>query len=127
MIFPRILIKNNRYPQPNVSFIKKRIYFLGLCLCLSAPSAWALRCGSSLVNAGDYKLEVLRKCGEPAFADSRIELRYTKLYGTGLEFGQYVPITIDEWVYDFGPNRFVQLLRFENGRLVDIQSLGYSR
>lgn len=107
--------------------MKKRIYFLGLCLCLSAPSAWAFRCGSSLVNAGDHKLEVLNKCGDPVFADSRIELRYTKLFGTGLEFGQYVPIMIDEWVYDFGPNRFVQLFRFENGRLVDIQSLGYSR
>ncbi|MBP1149950.1 MULTISPECIES: DUF2845 domain-containing protein [Methylocaldum] len=107
--------------------MKKRILFLGLYLSLSAPSAWALRCGSLLVDTGDYKLEVLRKCGEPVFTDSRIELRYVKLYGSGLELGQYVPVMIDEWTYDFGPNRFVQLLRFENGRLVDIESLGYGR
>ncbi|BBA33994.1 uncharacterized protein sS8_2040 [Methylocaldum marinum] len=70
---------------------------------------------------------MLRKCGEPAFADSRIELRYVKLQGTGMEIGQYVPVMIDEWTYDFGSNRFVQLLRFENSRLVGIESLGYGR
>lgn len=107
--------------------MKKRIYLLSLCLCLYAPSTWALRCGSSLVNAGDYKVEVLQKCGEPVFADSRIELRFVKLQGTGMEIGQYIPIMIDEWTYDFGSNRFVQLLRFENSRLVGIESLGYGR
>lgn len=107
--------------------MRKTIIPLGLFLCLSAPAAWALRCGSLLVNTGDYKFEVLRKCGEPVFTDSRIELRVVRLYGPGLELGQYVPVMIDEWTYDFGPNRFVQLLRFENGRLVDIESLGYGR
>lgn len=107
--------------------MRKIILLLGLFLYLFAPAVWALRCGSLLVDTGDYKLEVLRKCGEPVFTDSRIELRYVKLYGSGLELGQYVPVMIDEWTYDFGPNRFVQLLRFENGRLEDIESLGYGR
>ncbi|HYE35800.1 DUF2845 domain-containing protein [Methylocaldum sp.] len=105
--------------------MKKAILLSGLCLCLLAPSAWALRCGSRLVTLGDYKLQVLSKCGEPIFTDSRIEFRVVRLYGSGLEFERYVPVTIDEWTYNFGPNRFVQLLRFENGRLVDVESLGY--
>jgi len=107
--------------------MRKIILVIGVLLALSAPSVWALRCGSSLVDIGDHKLEVLRKCGEPVFADSRIELRYVKLQGTGMEIGQYVPVMIDEWTYDFGSNRFVQLLRFENSRLVGIESLGYGR
>jgi len=107
--------------------MKKSTLLFGLFLWLLAPSAWALRCGSLLVNIGDYKLEVLRKCGEPLFTDSRIEYRAIRLYGSGLELERVVPVIIDEWTYDFGPNRFVRLLRFENGRLVDVESLGYSR
>jgi hypothetical protein len=34
-------------------------------LLVMAPPAWAFRCGSSLVQEGDYKFEVLNKCGSP--------------------------------------------------------------
>lgn len=105
--------------------MKKSALLFGLLLWLSAPPAWALRCGSQLVTLGDYKLQVLSKCGEPMFVDSRIEFRVVRLYGSGLEFERYVPVTIEEWTYNFGPNRFVRLLRFENGRLVSVESLGY--
>ena len=32
-------------------------------------------------------------------------------------------VQIEEWVYNFGPQRFMQLLRFEDGRLKQIQDL----
>ena len=31
-------------------------------------------------------------------------------------------VQVDEWLYDLGSNRFRRLLRFENGRLVDIET-----
>jgi hypothetical protein len=47
------------------------------------------------------------------------------LKGRGLEQEQVVPVNVEEWLYNFGPQYFMQLLRFENGRLVEIRNLGY--
>ena len=38
-----------------------------------------------------------------------------------------VEVTIDEWTYDFGSNRFLQFLKFEQGRLVRLQSGSYGQ
>jgi len=102
----------------------------GLMLLLGSAPAWALRCDSRLVLEGDYKLQVLQKCGEPDYRESRVEYRLTRLRGSGLNqpgLDQEVqqPVVIDEWTYDFGPHRFMQLLIFENGRLVRIKDLDY--
>jgi hypothetical protein len=37
-----------------------------------------------------------------------------------------IPIVVDEWTYDFGRNRFVQLVVFEQGVLQTVSTLGYS-
>jgi len=44
------------------TFILTSIFF---ALTFSAPNAFSLRCGSKLVEAGDYKYEVLLACGPP--------------------------------------------------------------
>lgn len=64
-----------------------------------------MRCGSYLVSVGDPGYEVEARCGRPSY-------RYFTEYG-------------DIWVYNFGPSRFLEQLRFLNGRLVDISSHGY--
>lgn len=64
-----------------------------------------LRCGSYLVSVGDPGYEVETRCGRPSY-------RYYTANG-------------DIWVYNFGPSRFLEQLRFLNGRLVDISSHGY--
>ena len=38
-----------------------------------------------------------------------------------------IEIQIEEWVYNFGSQRFMQLLTFEDGRLKQIQDLGYGQ
>lgn len=101
-----------------------------LCLTLQSPSAWAFYCGNLLVDEGDYKLQVLEKCGQPNYQESRVEYRSIALRGSGinqpgLDIVQQVQVNIDEWTYDFGPHDFMQKLYFENGRLLNIQSLGY--
>jgi len=35
--------------------------------------------------------------------------------------------TFEEWTYNFGPRRLMQVVVFENGRLVDVKSAGYGR
>jgi hypothetical protein len=34
-------------------------------------------------------------------------------------------VNIEEWVYNFGPSQFMQLLVFEDGLLVAVRDLGY--
>jgi hypothetical protein len=95
----------------------------------SQPSS-AFYCGHLLVKEGDYKLQVFEKCGEPDYSESRVEYRSMVLRGSGnnqpgLDFIRQEPVNIDEWTYDFGRHRFMQMLYFENGRLLGIKSLGY--
>lgn len=103
----------------------KRSWLALLMSLLASQPAWALRCGNSLILEGHNKFDVLQRCGEPNFQDSRTELRSFALRGSPIGTSQWVAVTIDEWYYNFGPNRFMALLVFENGRLIGINSLGY--
>ena len=108
----------------------RKMAVLALCLVGAATPGWAFYCGSLLVREGDYKLQVLEKCGQPNYSESRVEYRSTVLRGSGiqqpgLDFIDQVPVQIEEWTYDFGRHRFMQFLHFENARLVYINQLGY--
>ena len=100
-------------------------------LGLSTDPAYALRCGNRLVLVGASTVEVLEKCGEPAGRDQWVEYRIVSQpppfsFVHPQEQEQvYLPVTIEEWVYNFGPKRFMQKFHFEDGRLSDIESLGY--
>jgi hypothetical protein len=89
--------------------------FLLVCSFLAfAPAAAAdsMRCGDRLVRTGAFAGDVLAACGEPNYSDRAF----------------VPPDYIDEeeqWHYDFGPQRFVQALRFRRGRLIAIESGGY--
>jgi hypothetical protein len=65
---------------------------------------------------------VLAKCGEPAWKDSREEALSEQL-GAGTVRRTYM--TIEEWTYNFGPNRFVRIFTFRNGSVTDIRTGGY--
>ena len=74
-----------------------------------------LRCGNRLVTLGDLQATVLDRCGEPAFRSSRVESR--------VRFGRTVWVTVDEWVYRFGPRDFPRRALFEGGRLISVDAL----
>jgi len=100
-----------------------------LSLAAAQPAA-AFYCGHDLINPGDYKLQVLQKCGEPTYHQNRVEFRSVVLRGSGpnqqgLDIVRQEQVNIDEWTYDFGPHRFMQALYFENDRLFSIKDLGY--
>lgn len=101
--------------------------------------AQAFRCNAFVIDPGLRKAEVLGKCGSPFTQDQRTEYRLQRVretvWGraspggppvqTAVEVERQVPVVIDEWVYNFGPQQFMQALRFENGTLVDVRDLGY--
>ncbi len=101
---------------------------LTIILLLSfAAAAQALRCGNDLVQKGDHITEVLEKCGEPDYREKWIEdaiihRRPHRLLPPEHTIGSVV---VSLWTYNFGRRQFMRELRFENGRLVDIETLDY--
>ncbi len=108
-----------------------------LLLCLPfSKTAFALRCQHELIKIGDHKTRVSDLCGFPESIDKHIERRgsgdsadITHRFSKGrLKYGQNryreIEVSVEEWVYNFGSTRLRQYLRFENGRLTDIETLG---
>ena len=109
-------------------------------LLLASGPALAFRCGAKLVSKGDHYSKVLKYCGEPIGVQERVIYREgltrprVRIEGpNGLRVERevlnydrsYVEIQIEEWTYNFGPRRLMQLVRFENGFVADIDQLGY--
>lgn len=84
------------------------------------------RCAPEAFHVGDSTYDVLSRCGDPASADGREELRAIEIANGTLESRMVI---VEVWVYDFGPQTFTRLLEFENGKLVKIEagSWGYSQ
>lgn len=97
-------------------------------LFLGSDQALAFHCGTRLVHEGDTRAEVRAKCGEPTDVEVRSILRRPIFWfhgrpffaGTGL-----VEIPIEFWLYNLGPNKLMRRLRFEDGELVEIETLGH--
>ncbi len=116
--------------------MKRESAVLAFCLAAS-QTAEAFYCGNFLIQEGDNKEQVLEKCGQPGSYQSRVEYRSTVVSGPVLDgvgiiiyqphlgFVRQEQINVDEWTYNFGRQRFIQFLHFENGRLIYINDSGY--
>lgn len=119
-------------------------FSLGLALALCAGWLTAagqvhaedsLRCGTRLAVAGDAPFQVRTLCGDPDDVQRRTELRTVRRAVTLPCRAGYcqtfvedsITVAVEEWIYDFGPQRFMQFLTFENGRLVYVRSGDYGR
>ena len=109
--------------------------FLALSI-LAVSDASAFSCGTRLASVGDTKAEISYKCGSPDWVDSWEEARAVKVIvrpqGNGksniiskIPIYNVIYVLIEEWTYNLGPNQFMRLLRFENNRLIDIQTGSY--
>ncbi len=104
---------------------------LSLLFLPTRGDAASLRCGSDLISDGASKVDVLLKCGEPMFKETRTEYEGVKQKYKGTQTDvtteQVIQKTIDEWTYNYGPQRLMQVVVFENGKLVDVRSGTYGR
>jgi hypothetical protein len=89
---------------------------IGLWLAGGA-TAHALDCGMRLVTPGDAMYYVQTVCGPPDSVS-------TDIIPIGGLYGRRGTLTVVVWVYDFGPSRTMEELRFENGVLRTVRSLG---
>ena len=107
--------------------MKTKLLISCFVLVVACQPAFAMRCKNDLVREGMHPLEVINKCGEPHYVEESTEYSSAAIDNeqAGLYLQHEVPIRIEEWTYDFGPRRFMRLLRFENGKLISIESIGY--
>jgi Protein of unknown function (DUF2845) len=92
---------------------------------LAAP-AHALRCDSRVIARGDYAAKVLHYCGEPEYVQSRVVRRALfGHFGPALTSGLAGDVQVEEWTYNFGPNKLMPILELENGIVTRIRYLGY--
>src|SRR5688572_7720305 len=108
-----------------------------LGLWLGAPTAAAdgMRCGNRLISTGDSTYDVRSRCGDPQDATRRTETRTERrrvrvACANGearcdREQEVTAEVVVDEWTYDFGPQRFVHYLTFLDGRLARIATGSY--
>lgn len=113
----------------------------GCVALLSAREAAAdsIRCGDQLASSGASLYEVKTVCGDPDAAFHRIESRTVMQRSAGpcvvvqgkqvcgSSVAVVINVVVDEWTYDFGNNRFIHNLRFEDGRLLSVTTGGYGK
>jgi hypothetical protein len=97
-----------------------------LLLGAGPAAADTLRCGSKIIKEGDTQDKVLSVCGDPS-QKSRTWIERAPQYELGNQSysypgTEYVPV--DLWTYDFGPNKLMQRVRFIDGLVVSIETLG---
>jgi hypothetical protein len=73
---------------------------------------------------GDSKADILIKCGEPFYKDAHQEELKERLPDSGT---RTIIVTVEEWTYNFGPQRFMRIITFRNGQVVNIRTGGYVR
>jgi hypothetical protein len=94
--------------------------------CLFSVPAHALRCEHKLISVGDHASKLLRYCGEPDSVRSRRARRaLVGNIGRTLFPAFAEDLLIEEWTYNFGPNKLMRIVRLENGIVADIERLGY--
>jgi hypothetical protein len=128
-------------PGTRARFPHRRLMATAISLLLfAATPALAFRCGNRIVSEGDHYSKVLKYCGEPVgvqerviYREGRTRPRFRAEGPNGLPYDQevlqyersYVEVMVEEWTYNFGPRRLMQLVRFENGFVVELDRLGY--
>lgn len=100
---------------------------IGTALAVPAH-ADGMRCRGRLIRDGDARAEVRAFCGEPADVQTRTILRrpYYNVRGRLVYFGDgLVEIPVETWTYNFGPNKLMRRVRFVDGLVEEVETLGY--
>jgi hypothetical protein len=108
--------------------ISRRRYVLAAWLvlvCAVGMPAYAFRCGTRVITRGDHATKLLQYCGQPVSVDTRYAER-----SVTTRLGRVIPgyreeVKIEEWVYNFGPNQLLRIVRLENDIVANIDTRGY--
>jgi hypothetical protein len=87
-----------------------------------------MRCGSRLIGDGATRTTVRELCGEPSDVVTRTILRrpYYDVHGRIVYFGDgLVEVLVETWTYNFGPYKLMRRVKFVDGLVEEIETLGY--
>ncbi len=114
-----------------------------VCGLAASMSAQALRCGTKVITEGDIQIKVLHYCGEPEYTNESVVYQLIRVpwwYDTerrghraATDWSTHkgptrqieVEVLIEEWIYNFGPHKFMRRIRFKNGYVVRVDTLEY--
>ena len=86
----------------------------------------SFRCGTRLVSDGDSTDKVEALCGPPTSVQRHEILRRPVRWYRGRPYYtsfEPMPIPVEYWTYNLGPNKLMRRLKFEEGLLVDVETL----
>jgi hypothetical protein len=91
--------------------------------------AQAMECGNKLITQGDSLSKVASLCGNPTQVDHTSIIRQASgsfINGQWVATsGAQIEIPVEVWLYNLGPDRLMRQIRFEDGRVVKIETLDY--
>ncbi len=93
------------------------------CSVTFATETGSLYCDGRIVSVGDTAGAVVSKCGQPAYAIQREERISDEDYYSGARL--ITTVVVDDWTFNFGPDRFQYRLILKNGAVWRIESLDY--
>jgi hypothetical protein len=97
-------------------------------LAASGVRADSMRCGSKLVTDEETLEQVRAKCGEASDIQHSSIWRVPVVWIHGRPFhvgNDLVEVPVQLWTYNFGPRKFMRRIRFEDGLVVEIDTLDY--
>jgi hypothetical protein len=107
----------------------KRIAAVLVLGLLATSPAFAFRCGTKIVVEGDTQSQVAAKCGEPTdIVRQQSVFRRPMIWADGRPHyigRDYIEVPVESWIYNLGPNKLMRRLRFEDGIVVEIETMGY--
>ena len=94
---------------------------LATLICCTA-NAESLRCKGDIIDIGDTKIDVLRKCGEPEFKDTFCEKTPIHIRQSENNYNLVERCeNIDIWTYNPGKGQFWTNLYFSEGKLREMR------
>ena len=96
--------------------------------CIPSLAMAGIRCGNQIIDKGTSSAEVAALCGNPAQVDRSVSYiggATTVVGQPNLIAGAGVQVQIEVWTYNFGPDMLMERIRFADGVVVNIESLGY--
>jgi hypothetical protein len=121
------MLPNMTAPPPRPLLVAATLLLVAVAAAVPA-SADSLRCGTRLVSEGDTRVQVEARCGAPADIIRRTRLAAPVIWRHGRRYrigNGDIEIVVEEWTYNLGPHRFMRRVRFEDGVVVAVDTLGY--
>ena len=91
--------------------------------------AESMECDNKIISQGDSISKVATLCGNPTQVDRTTLVRAASggyINGQWVaSAGAQIEIPVEVWLYNLGPDRLMRQIRFEEGRVVKIETLDY--